>query len=113
MIDSYQFGRIVIDGVSYRSDLILCEHQVLADWWRRSGHELCVADIEAVIAEFSPQVLIVGTGRFGMMKVLPETATFLRSQEIQLIVEKTGAAVTTYNRLIGTTRVMAAFHLTC
>lgn len=113
MIDSYQFGRMVIDGRSYRSDLIICEHQVRPDWWRRAGHELCVADIEPAIADFAPQVLIVGTGRFGLMRILPETESFLRSRAIQLIAEKTGIAYTTYNRLASTTKVMAAFHLTC
>ncbi|MDZ7265608.1 MAG: MTH938/NDUFAF3 family protein [candidate division KSB1 bacterium] len=113
MIDSYQFGRMVIDGVSYRSDLIICGQQVRSNWWRRVGHELCVADIEAEVAEFAPQVLIVGTGRFGLMKVLPETEAFLRSRAIQLIAEKTGVASTTYNHLIGSVKVMAAFHLTC
>jgi hypothetical protein len=31
-IDSYEFGRIVIDGREYRADVIILPERVVADW---------------------------------------------------------------------------------
>ena len=45
MIESYRFGKIVINGKSYSSDVIIIGDHVKANWWRREGHRL---HIEAV-----------------------------------------------------------------
>jgi hypothetical protein len=39
-IDSYKFGRIVIDGQAYSRDVIILPDRVIRDWWRDSGHIL-------------------------------------------------------------------------
>jgi hypothetical protein len=113
MIDHYKFGQIVIDGQSYSSDLILFPGRVDAGWWRAQGHELAVADLEAVLAD-PPEVLVVGTGRYGRMAVLPETEQALAARSVQLIVQPTQAACETYNQMIRAgKRIVAALHLTC
>ena len=38
MIESYGFGRMKIDGVTYTSDLIIFADHVKSDWWRIEGH---------------------------------------------------------------------------
>lgn len=113
MVEHYSFGTMVIDGNRYDNDVILFEDTVKDNWWRNEGHELCVADIDPAVEEFNPEIVVVGTGKFGMMKVLPETETFLLSRQIRLIVQKTSQACETYNKLIGSERVLGAFHLTC
>lgn len=112
MIDSYGFGRIVIDGRLYTSDVIIFPDRVEDRWWRKEGHQLGVEDIEKVLQE-RPDVLVVGTGYSGLMKVLPETKERLASEGIQLIAENTRKACKTYNRLHESKRVAAALHLTC
>jgi hypothetical protein len=112
MIESYSFGRIVVDGQTYTSDLIIYPDRVEASWWRKEGHRLHLADLKGVM-EASPEVVIVGTGYFGDMKVPPETKEGLESQGVEVMVEKTGQAWQTYNRLAGSRKVVAAFHLTC
>jgi hypothetical protein len=67
-IDSYQFGRIVIDATAYTNDCIITGSKVLSDWWRKEGHLLAVEDIKSVI-ESKPSILIVGCGASGMMKI--------------------------------------------
>ena len=45
-IESYDFGRIVIDGEIYIADVIVTPDGVKADWWRKMGHSLCQEDWE-------------------------------------------------------------------
>ncbi|MFC1932941.1 MTH938/NDUFAF3 family protein [Chloroflexota bacterium] len=70
-IDSYRFGEIVINGKSYSSDIVISPDRVRDNWCRKTGHELCLEDIAEVIAG-NPEVLVVGTGASGLVKVLPE-----------------------------------------
>ena len=112
MIESYSFGHMNIDGVAYNSDLIVFPDHVKSDWWRIKGHELHIEDLKAVF-QVKPEILVVGTGKFGLVKIQPETEKRLQAEGIKLIVEKTGKAYKTYNELSKTNRVVGAFHLTC
>ncbi len=111
-IDSYHFGEIVINGKQYSSDVVIFPDRVKDDWWRKTGHELCLEDIAEVIAD-NPEVLVVGTGASGLMKVLPEVEQVAQARGIKLIVEPTDQACNTYNRLCHSQRAVAAFHITC
>lgn len=113
MIDSYDFGKIVINGRRYTSDVIVFPNRVRDSWWRREGHRLHVKDIEGAVQEEKPEVLVVGTGYSGLMKVLPETENYLKSKGIELIVQSTREACETFNRLVKSKRAIAALHLTC
>ena len=113
MIDSYDFGQIVINGQRYTSDVIVFPDRVKADWWRKEGHQLCVEDIEEALKE-KLDVLVVGTGYSGLVKVLPETEKYVRSKGVELFVQRTGEAYKTFNRLVQSgKRVIAVLHLTC
>jgi hypothetical protein len=58
-------------------------------------------------------VLVVGTGYSGMMDVPPETRSYIESEGIELVVQKTAEACKTFNRLSESRTVVAALHLTC
>jgi hypothetical protein len=112
-IDSYEFGKIVIDGVDYNSDCIIVGDSVQANWWRKQGHSLAVEDLQAVI-EAKPSVLVVGCGASGLMNVPNETRQVLKEHDIQLEVFDTYKAVQKFNELLETgVNVAAALHLTC
>ena len=111
-IDSYHFGEIVINGKKYSSDVVIFPNRVREKWWRKTGHELCLEDIAEVLTE-NPEVLVVGTGASGLMKVLPEVEQVAQAQGIKLIMETTDEACNTYNRLCQSQKVVAAFHITC
>ena len=112
VIDSYSFGNIVINGKRYTSDVIIYPHRVEGRWWRLQGHLLQLEDLQEVI-DFSPELLIVGTGHSGLMKIAPETESFFRESSIELVVQRTTEACETYNRLHGDKKTVAALHLTC
>jgi len=111
-IASYRFGQVEIEGKAYRSDLIIYPDRIDDHWWRKEGHSLKVEDLAEVVAA-QPEVLVVGTGRFGMMRIPQETRDYLSSLGIELIAEDTDRACRTLDRLAPERRVVAALHLTC
>lgn len=112
MIESYDFGKIIIDGRSYTSDVIVFPDRVDDSWWRKKGHKLCIGDIKEIV-EAKPEVLVVGTGYYGRMKILSETLEYLKSNGIEVMSNKTEDACEAFNRLSKTKKVVAALHLTC
>ena len=112
VIDSYQFGQIVVNGKNYTSDVIIFPDRVSDNWRRKTGHQLHPDDLSAVIAE-NPEVLVVGTGAFGLVRVLSEVEQSLDAQGTKLITEPTNEACDRYNQLCHSQRVVAALHLTC
>ena len=111
-IDSYRFGQVVVDGERYTSDVIIFPDRVRSGWFRKTGHQLHLEDIGEVIVE-KPEVLVVGTGASGLMKVLPEVEKAVDTQGIELIAESTDKACHTYNQLCQSRRVVAVLHITC
>jgi len=112
-IDSYQFGQIVIDGVSYNGDCLIVGGDVHSGWCRKEGHLLSAEDLEDVIAA-GPSVLIVGCGASGLMEVPEQTRQVLQEKGIQLETMNTAGAVQRFNELSAQgADVAAALHLTC
>ena len=111
-IDSYHFDQIVINGQKYSSDVIIFPDRIQCDWWRDKSHELTLTDVADILRE-GPELLIVGTGASGQMRVLPEVHQELQSRNIKLIAEPTSEACDIYNQPSRFEKVVAALHLTC
>jgi len=112
MIELYSFGKVVVDGKEYTSDVIIYPDHIDSTWWRKEGHRLQVADIERVIEE-KPEILIIGTGASGLMEVPREVENYVTSKGIRLVVDTTKKACDAYNRLFKDSKTIAALHLTC
>jgi hypothetical protein len=110
-IDSYSFGKIVIDGKAYHSDVIIYPDRVKADWYRVKGHEVNPSDIDEII-EAKPDLLIIGTGAYGLVKVSQKTKELLHKNDIELIAKPTKEACEEYTRRKNE-KVIAGLHLTC
>jgi hypothetical protein len=111
-IDDYSFGKIVIDGKTYTSDVIVYSGRVDSSWWRKEGHYLQEEDLGDIVAA-APEVLIIGTGSSGVMRVPQKTVDFLKSKGVRVLIEKTGKAVKIFNEHQDSNTVVGAFHLTC
>ena len=112
-IDSYLFGKIVIDGTTYNKDCLILGGSVQANWWRKQVHLLAPEDLQPVIAA-RPEVLVVGCGASGLMKVSEDLNQVLREYGIKLFTANTSKAVARFNELAGKgENVAAALHLTC
>ena len=111
-IDHYAFGKIVVDGQTYTSDVIIYPGRVDSSWWRKEGHYLQAADLAGVVSA-KPDIIIIGTGFWGAMAVPEETVRFLESKGISVMAERTGKAAELFNDSGGSGTVIAALHLTC
>mgnify|MGYP006282970985 CR=1 FL=1 len=109
MIDSYSFGRYIIDGKEYTYDIKIIEGRVST--WR--NHDMKVEDILDLV-EAQPEIIVIGTGASGVLKVKQEIADLIKSKGIELIIAKTGRACSEFNRLEKEGRkVCAILHGTC
>lgn len=111
-IDSYEFGRIVIDGRPYTADVVILPERILADWWRLEGHRLAAEDLKEVVKS-GVERLVIGTGMYGRMQVPRETVGYLREQGIASLIRDTSKACDLFNEQQGDGGVAGAFHLTC
>lgn len=112
-IETYDFGRIRIDGKTYTSDVIILPQKIRDSWWRKEGHSLQIDDLADVISA-KPDVLVIGTGYYGNMVVPTATKSLLEAKGIKVHKARTAEAVREFNELqknIG--NVVAALHLTC
>lgn len=111
-IQSYSFGKVIVDGTVHTSDLIILPGGVRPRWWRKEGHNLHREDLQEVI-EAQPTVLVIGTGNVGLMQVSQETLDYLAAHGIRVEVERTADACQRYNELAQSEQAAAALHLTC
>jgi len=113
MIESYSFGRMVIDGKSYTSDLVIYPDGRIQDsWWRKSGHSLSDDDIRELM-DSGPDVIVAGTGASGIMTPDAGLGKMLAEKGIEFRAVPTGEAVKLYNEIHQSRRTGACFHLTC
>ena len=112
MIDSYSFGTIKIDGKKFTKDLIIFPDKINSNWRRKTGHLLAEDDIVETI-DYKPEVLIIGTGASGLMKVDDRVKDKLKVLGAEFIIKKTSEAVMEYNGIYKDKKVVCALHLTC
>ena len=112
IINSYQFGQIVINGEVHKKDVIILPTHVIGNWWRQAGHNLQISDLQDVMIA-QPEVLIIGQGAYSRMHVDPEVPGTLRTAGIKMISLDTSEACEEYNKRSKTSKVAAALHLTC
>ncbi len=113
MIEKYSFGKMTISGKRYKSDLKIIRGQVYPDWWRKKGHSIADDEITDII-NAKPDYLIIGSGKFGLMKVSDELRGVLSDCGVEVIVERSKSAVVTFNQMYADGKNIAgAFHLSC
>ena len=113
-IDSFRFCRIQIDGVGYTKDVILVRGEVVSPWWRSAGGHVFTPGDLAVVIEAAPEVVCLGTGALGRVRVEPATLEAFAQRGTEVVQRRTAGAVEAFNRLAAEGRdVAAALHLTC
>lgn len=118
MIDSYEFGEIKINGEIYEDDVEVRWDGEVLEWWRDEGHVFAVDDLKRAL-EQNPEVIILGIGANGKAEVPKETRSFIHKKDIKLIIDKTQAAVKSFELLAeegnekAPKKVIGLFHLTC
>uniref|UniRef100_A0A7V4E2J1 Uncharacterized protein n=1 Tax=candidate division WOR-3 bacterium TaxID=2052148 RepID=A0A7V4E2J1_UNCW3 len=112
-IEKTGFGWIVIDGKRYETDvLILADNTILNRYENFTGnnHEFSIEEAKKLLNP-KPEVIVVGTGQGGILKVKEETIDFLKKEKVKLIALPTPKAIEIFNKL--KEKKAALFHLTC
>lgn len=113
MIEAYSFGNMKIKGKNYTSDLKIIDGRVIPNWWRKTGHEVDVNDVNDILTS-DVEVLVVGKGQPGMMRVSEALKKELLKKGVKLIEKPTAQAYVEFNKLYSEgKKVAGAFHLTC
>ncbi|MBC7238598.1 MAG: hypothetical protein H5T71_00675, partial [Chloroflexi bacterium] len=70
-------------------------------------------DIREYLSKTVVDMVVVGTGANGLMKVTEEVLKELKARGIEIVVLPSHKACEVYNKLKDEKRVMGVFHLTC
>jgi uncharacterized protein len=108
LIDAYGVGGFVFAGMSHRGSILALPSGVHA-WAVQAAREITVEALEPLFVEAAGavQFLLIGTGKL-MEPVPPAVRQRLRQAGISVDVMATGAAVSTYNIMLGEKRPVAA-----
>jgi len=113
MIDSYEFGRFIINGRPYNSDIKLMKGGVIKYWNYVKHHKVTLKDVEEIFRE-NPDYVVIGTGKFGAVSVEEEVGKAALEAGIKLMIKPTEDACKKYNELIKLGKnTSAIMHATC
>lgn len=109
-IDSSYFGNIIVDGRKF-------DHDIIVDWKgnvqkKQSSHEFSRRDLQDLLLK-DPEVIVIGTGTAGMMKVDPSAEVEARMNNVELIVAPTTGAIKEFNKYVKRKKTVGVIHVTC
>ncbi|UCG95303.1 MAG: hypothetical protein JSV92_04660 [archaeon] len=108
-IDRFSFGKIIIDGKEYNTDVFITGNSVEE---KESSHTITKDDIDKALIE-NPDIIIIGMGTTGMVRIPEEIRDIVAKNKIELVEGKTSQAIEDFNKLRGKNKIVAIFHLTC
>jgi len=108
-IEKMKFGSIIINGKEYKNDVIVTNTSVST---KESSHTITKEDIEDILLT-DPDVIIIGTGTSGKVKVPKEVKVMVESHNKEMIIGKTPEVINDFNRIKTKNKVVGIFHLTC
>ena len=109
-IDNSYFGAIIVNGRKFESDVIL-------DWTgevrtKSGSHDFTKADFNDLMMR-DPEVIIIGTGTVGNVKVDPSVEVAARLQGVEIISRITPLAIQEFNKHVRKRKAIAVMHVTC
>jgi hypothetical protein len=116
-IESTEFGSITIHGISYTHDVLLRlsgevakRKKKLSKKYYGTSHTISREEAE-FIYEKGCEVLVLGTGQYGNVKLSPEAAAYFAHHDCRVILQTTPEAIETYNK--AGSKTIGLFHVTC
>lgn len=116
-IDHSEFGSITIDGKTYDHDVTIDlsghvnkRHRKLSKEVYGTSHIVSEAEAKDVFEKGS-ELLIVGTGQDGNVRLSPEAEKYLAKAGCEVVLQPTQEAIKTFNRKHG--HKIALIHVTC
>ncbi len=109
--DSTSFGRVVLDGRVFTHDIIVTADGSVLDRPKNMGsHTLSDSEVKSLL-QGRPEVIVIGTGQYGSLKVGEDAMNSLRRDGARIVVLPTPAAIREFNAADG--RKAALIHVTC
>ena len=109
-VDSFIFGSIIINGRKFGDDVTVAwDGEVIT---KKSAHAFSVNDLRDMLIK-APEVVIIGTGTAGQVKIDPNVQITAGVEGVELIIKPTAQAIEEFNRQSKRRKVIASFHLTC
>jgi len=110
-LEATSFGSITISGKNY-------DHDVYVFWdgtvERRVGDHTVPARQMEYIIRSKPEIVIIGTGQFGIVRVPSESEKLAKEQDIEVVKARTPQAIRIFNEAMKKgKRVSAIIHVTC
>ncbi|MFQ6010330.1 MAG: MTH938/NDUFAF3 family protein [Candidatus Aenigmatarchaeota archaeon] len=109
-IDNTYFGSIIIDGRKFNTDMIVCWDGEIRE--RAKSHVFDRRELEDLLMK-DPEVVIVGTGQSGLVKIDSSAEIAAKMEGIDFIVAKSPHAVQEFNKLARRKKAIAVIHVTC
>ncbi len=110
-VDGTKFGEITIKGKPYDSDMVVYWNGKLE--YRDKEHVIEMGEFLKV-AEHGPDILVIGTGQTGSLKITQEVKQMAEDRNIEIYMDNTPKAIKIYNAFSGEGRKVAGiFHVTC
>jgi len=116
-IEHSEFGNITIDGKTYDHDVIISlsgdvrkQKKKLSKELYGTSHIISKAEAESVFEKGS-NLLIVGSGQEGNVRLSPEAEAYLAKKECQVLLLPTQEAIKSFNKAQG--HKIALMHVTC
>lgn len=117
-IDSCSWGKIVVNGQKYDQVLIVGDEVLERDREKLerlfgTTHVIGEWEEEKLLSQ-NPEIVLIGTGWSGVLKVSDQTRKNLENAGIEVKIALTPLTVSEFNRLIAEgKRVNALIHTTC
>lgn len=116
--DRTWFGGVSVDGKEHYDVIVVGEkvldrEDIVPGWFEGRTHHIVYEHELKKLLEERPEVIIIGSGQDGVLRVPAEVEEAVRKKGIGLVVLETPEAIKEYNRLSATKRVNALIHTTC
>jgi hypothetical protein len=109
-IDSSYFGSIIIDGKKYNKDVVIFWDGEIQE--KDGFHVFSKSELQDLLMR-DPELIIIGTGNVGNVKIEPAAEIFARVNGVQLISKLTPQAIEDFNKYSRKKKTIAVLHITC
>lgn len=113
MIDSTEFGSIIVDGKKYEHDIVIDYKGNVKKGWLQTRHLVAEKEFSDFLKEY-PEIIIIGNGQHGEVEVSDEFIRLAEEKGIEVIIKETPKAIKKFNELIKAgKKVIVYIHVTC
>ncbi|MGQ9631168.1 MAG: Mth938-like domain-containing protein [bacterium] len=121
VIEGTSFGSITINGETFNHDVIIRSggkvkkrKKKLSKKIYGTSHRVSLDEVEYIVGEDRPEILVVGSGQTGLLSLTEEAKRYLGERGIDFIELPTHEAIEKFNSLRKSGKTIAALiHVTC